>query len=275
VESDFAGLADPPTARPLNLTCYPFGSTAAGSPVPGYSSGPFPVAPMMMDAEGAIVVTAQRREMAMMDAASPISVLGGNVLAAEENLGDLKLYRVPDLVTVAAQSLKQVAFLRREGVEGRLLYTAGCDPHFASDTPLAAGMLLETVNDEDHGLGAALPTGQLALFEGGMLVGEQTIRDYASGQDVELALGESTQVFARCIRTSTHELKVPRWHAMRATLTNATPAPVVVRLSLGSAQSWQVRRERTRLKDGERIVELTIPANGTRDVTWDVLPASL
>ena len=33
VVSDFRSLADPPDARPLRLTCYPLGSTAAGSPV--------------------------------------------------------------------------------------------------------------------------------------------------------------------------------------------------------------------------------------------------
>ena len=32
VESDFQGLGDPPVARPLQLVCYPLGSTAAGSP---------------------------------------------------------------------------------------------------------------------------------------------------------------------------------------------------------------------------------------------------
>src|SRR5690606_37354083 len=33
VVSDFQGLADPPEARPLRLTCYPLGSTAAGTPI--------------------------------------------------------------------------------------------------------------------------------------------------------------------------------------------------------------------------------------------------
>ena len=269
VVSDFQALSDPPQARPLQLTCYPFGSTATGSPVPNYSHGPYSPSWMYKDGEQ-IVVTGRRIGEVMMSAPAPMVSVSEEMLATEENLGDLKLYRVPEQVTVAAQSLKQIAFLRRENVEGRLLYTAACSPWTVDDDPRAAGMLLETVNDEDHGLGVALPTGQVALFERGLLVGEETIRDYASGQDVELTLGESTQVFASCTRTDADEMKGQRWYPMNATLTNANPAPVVVRLDLGSPQQWQLRAIRTRLKDGQRIAEITVPANGSREVEWQV-----
>ena len=42
--------------------------------------------------------------------------------AQQEELGDLKLYRIPEPVTVAARSQKQVALLRRAGVQVRTLY---------------------------------------------------------------------------------------------------------------------------------------------------------
>ena len=130
-------------------------------------------------------------------------------LATEENLGDLKLYRVPQPVTVAAQGLKQVAFLDRRGVEGRLLYSSACDAWSASDAPYGAAMLLETVNDAAHGLGVALPNGAVAVFEPGQageqLVAEDRLRDYASGQDVELSLGQSAQVFSQCARLTSHD----------------------------------------------------------------------
>ena len=67
---------------------------------------------------------------------------------------------------------------------------------------MAAAMLLVTVNDQRHGLGMALPGGGIAVFEpsafGEQLVAEARIRDYAEGQDVELELGHSSQVFAQC-----------------------------------------------------------------------------
>ena len=61
---------------------------------------------------------------------------------------------------------------------------------------------------------------------------------------------------------------------MQVTLTNANPAPVVLRLALGSPAQWQLRGVRTRLKDGEQIMEVTLPANGTRVVEWHVNPAT-
>ena len=105
VVSNFQGLADPPDARPLALTCYPFGSTAAGSPVEEFQRLPMPPLPAP-PASGAIMVTARRMERADFAANSPVTTVDEAMLAQEEALGDLKLYRVPEPVTVAARSLK-------------------------------------------------------------------------------------------------------------------------------------------------------------------------
>ena len=270
VTSDYRRLADPPTARPLRLTCYPLGSTAAGSPV--RLPVPLPSPPAMMRSDE-IVVTGIRASLG--DALVRLPGVRIN-RASEENLGDLKLYRVPEPVTVAAQSLKQIAFLRREDVEGRLLYEGSCDPGQAADEPMAARMLLETKNDAKHGLGVALPNGQMAIFERGprgeLLVGQETLRDYASGQDVEIKLGESRQVFGRCERLTAHDPSAEDapWSNMRMVLTNANDRPVTLRLELGSPLQWQLRGIRNRLKDGQNIAEITIPANGTRTLEWRV-----
>jgi hypothetical protein len=45
-------------------------------------------------------------------------------------------------------------------------------------------------------------------------------------------------------------------------------------LILGTPGGWQFRGiSRTSIKDGETIVEVTVPANGRREVTWEVRPA--
>jgi hypothetical protein len=62
-----------------------------------------------------IVVTAQRRTEAPQNV--PIAVT-----AVAENLGDLKLYRVPVPVTVTARSQKQVAFMNKTGIRGQLVH---------------------------------------------------------------------------------------------------------------------------------------------------------
>jgi hypothetical protein len=277
VVSDFQRLADPPDARPLPLICYPLGSTAAGSPVDqlltmdqsgfGPPPPPPPPPPVAMAPQG------ERGEA--------ITVTGSRVVkAVEEQLADLKLYRVPEAVTVSAKGLKQVAFLDEDSVEGRLLYKAACSPWDNQDEPLPAAMLLATVNDKRHGLGMALPMGGITVFEpsafGEQLVAEERLRDYAEGQDVELALGTSSQVFAHCERPGSADPQEDpaRWTAMRAVLTNASANPVRVRLTLGASGQWRYRGlDGTRVKDGETIVEITVPGNGRRVVSWDVRPA--
>jgi hypothetical protein len=275
VTSDYRALSQPPRARGLRLTCYPIGSTAAGTP--------------LRDVEQ-IVVTGSRTERQDLAAAAPMVALDEAVLqrlpqskaamaAVEEALGDLKLYRVPEPVTVSAKGLKQVAFLDQDRVTGRLLYKAACSPWDNQDEALPTGLWLATVNDKRHGLGVALPQGGLTVFEpssaGELLVGEPSMREYAEGQDVELALGVSRQVFAMCQRPGLVDpAKQPaRWTPMKVTLTNANPVPVTVRVVLGQSGDWQLRGlAGTRVKDGQVIAEVSVPANGRRELKWEARP---
>jgi len=194
------------------------------------------------------------------------------MVAVEEALGDLKLYRVPERVTVSAKGLKQIAFLDRDRVEGRLMYEAECSPWSHPDGAFPARMRFETVNDKAHGLGVALPMGWVTFFEptsrGELFVGEQQLRDHAEGQDVEIDLGASAQVFAECAAMAP---ETGNRRDMKATLTNAGPAPVTLRLKLGTPGEWQLSGLRaTRVKDGQIVHEVTVPANGRREVTWRV-----
>ena len=126
----------------------------------------------------------------------------------------------------------------------------------------------------------ALPMGGITLFEptsaGDLLVGENRLRDYAEGQDVEIKLGESSQVFAQCEIPADTDFgsESPPWAPMSAILTNANRTPARVRLVLGTSGEWQLRGlTGTRVKDGEVIVEITVPANARREVGWEVRPA--
>jgi hypothetical protein len=276
VESDFEELGEAPYAEPLRLTCYPFGSTATGSARAEVTLNRLPAfEPRQTEADDDgvnVIVTGSRI------AARPAMV------ATEEQLGDLKLYRVPEPVTVAAQGIKQVAFLDRDEVSGHLLYVARCDPDPDDDGPFAAGIKLATVNDRAHGLGVALPMGGITVFEprsqagpGELLVAEDRLRDYAAGQEIEIDLAESTHVFMHCHGTGEVEPydRPTRWTQVRATLTNANLRPVRFRIVLGYARGEWVFREHKgmRMKDGQRVIEVTVPGNGSREVAWQVRPA--
>lgn len=268
VESDFEELADPPTAEPLRLVCYPLGSTATGSPIAYPPPRP---APMMeaYDESGAdnIIVTGMVRQRAAAPA----------MMANEEDLGDLKLYRVPEPVTVSAKAQKQVAFLNKEGVTGRFVYVAECDPFNDGADLDPTRILLVTENTERRGLGVALPDGGLALYEpageaGDQLVAETRLRDFAKGQDIELRLAESSQVFASCSAAAGSEVDDggQRWTPLSALASNANPAPVTIRYDLGWSGDWEVQGARTRIKDGRLIVEGVVPGNSRRALTWRV-----
>ncbi|MBX7515070.1 hypothetical protein K3179_11000 [Qipengyuania sp. GH38] len=277
VESDFEELADEPEARPLRLTCYPLGSTATGSPLayppPPPPPPPPPAAVMAMDSE-AIVVTGSRIQKVMAEAAAPLSVI-----AAEEALGDLKLYRIPEPVTVAAQGQKQVAFLDKDEVDARFVYVVTCDYGEIDDADEVeyfdpARLLLVTKNDKARGLGQSLPMGGIAIYEptafGDLLVAETRLRDFALSEDIELDLPQSTQVFAQCGEVDREDTeKERRWVRKRAQVSNANDTPVTVRLDLGTAGYTKIRGlKNTRIKDGRLIYETEIPANSRRIVRF-------
>lgn len=282
ITSDLEGLADAPEGRGLQLACYPIGSTAAGSPIPYFDDGygvPLPPAPMMAGfMDDRIMVTAMRRQEVLQEAA-PLAIMAG-----EEELGDLKLYRIPEPVTVAAKGMKQVAFLDKKRVEGEFVYLAECyTGDWYADWDEVEGfetsLQLETVNDEKHGLGAALPNGGITIFDpssfGPLLISEETLRDYAVGQDVEIPLAQSQMVRANCaLRAEGEARKLERgeWAAMRTKLTNANSRAVKVRVSLGFSGEWEYRtgRVKPRLKDGENVIELEVKPGETQLFDWQI-----
>ncbi|GAA0767188.1 hypothetical protein FHS52_001718 [Erythromicrobium ramosum] len=282
VDSDYESLADPPVAEALWLTCYPLGTTSsdiAPPPPPPVMYAPemaYPAPAMMAREDRMIVVTGSRLE-AVFESPSVVT-------AEEEDIGDLKLFRVPERVDVSAKGMKQVAFLNKDAVKARYLYQAGnCDPwdwikaEDAEDEDfVAATLLLVTKNEEKKGLGIALPQGAMTLYEptsrGPQLAAQVNLRDYARGQDIELELGTSAQVFVRCGgATDKGPPKDARqWTPMRARITNANPHPITLRLQVGYAGEYDIRfpGRKVEVKNGYQTVELTVPANQTQSFDW-------
>jgi hypothetical protein len=185
---------------------------------------------------------------------------------------------VPEPVTVAAQSLKQVAFLDRPKVDGTLFHRSACAPDNNDDEQyVPVSLWLRTKNDEAHGLGMALPSGNMAVFEptsaGELLLGEQVIRDYASGQKVELALANSSNVHLTCGRTADDvDPTDGDWHKLQAVLTNANNHAITLEISIADSSAWAVRKlsGRAAVTDGQHILTVKVPANSSRALHWEV-----
>jgi hypothetical protein len=247
---------NPGEATPIRITCWPQGTTSDISP------DAVPVAAVAQD----IVVTGSRIMAAAPPPPPPAPERSEEkVMAQEERLGEVRLYRIPIEVTVAPRSQKQVALLEQPAVRVEPIVTlriAGGD----FETPLQR--VLVTRNRASDGLGLPLPAGKLALFgykEGRrILLGEGSIDDHTLNEKVEVKVGEAPGVRAR--QTSEAGSDPARF---RLVLSNAMDSAQVaeIELPLGAQAT-----DRTRLvkRDGWMLWRVRIPANGSVEARYRV-----
>lgn len=257
--SDFEELADRPRPLPLRLSCFPTGSGRYGAPPPA--------PPTMMPVAGMedIVVTGSRMQRAEL--MSPVAVV-----ASQEDLGDLKLYRVPIPVTVAANGQKQVALLVKDRVPFRTIYRmrTGLGDEGRAMTP---DIVLRMQNREADGLGVPLPSGQAAVFERvgdrELLVGEGAMRDHAVGEKVDLVIGTSDQV-----RIDVENYVPPKngEHDYRVTVSNANPHPADVEIGflVDDHEGLDSRIRKLPRRDGLLTWTVRVPANGSKTFDYSV-----
>lgn len=245
-------------ARWLNRSsqCWPAGTTSDIA-----SKQPPASAPMMLRMmEDNIVVSAPAPAMAR-------AMAPATVTAKAENLGDLKLYRIPVPVTVAAHSQKQVAFLNRQRVNGTLVYRS----QVQGDGPGDPKLLFRFRNSKKEGLGDPLPAGKALIYQDGslgrQLLGESVAADTTTDEDVEWVFGEPHNV-----TLETDDTPAGKATRYAVTVRNANPFPV--RFELEFLQ--QPDRTFSHLpgpllaKPGKRVWATTLPANGERRIAYDV-----
>lgn len=247
----------PAAAAALRLSCYPLGTTTS-------------------DLNAEIVVTGSRVVRA---AASRQMRIGPMLMSAPvlsppappppppppEDLGDLKLYRLRERVTVAANAQKQVALIDQRGVGFARVYRA--DLRYPSDS-VAATVVLRLRNDAAGGLGVPLPAGttMVSAPRGGraLVAGTGTLADTAVGEDVDIAAGTSGAVRASRVRLDATRSRV--------SVTNALPEPVVAEIPLawpGQSAPASAGAALTLVK-GAWTWRATVPPNGT--ATIDIGP---
>ncbi len=239
-----------PQAPPLVLRCWPSGTTTSD------------LREQVFEKEE-IVVTGSRI-MADMPVPAPMMMAPPPppavppMMAQQEELGDLKLYRIPEPVTVAARSQKQVALLAREGVKVETIYRVEA---YGSQA-LAVTRLLSLRNTREEGLGLPLPAGRLVLFGTGrarpMLLGRGFVDDRAVGEKVEIPVGAGSSVTARLVKLPAGAGEEAEWEL---DVGNAQPAPIRFEAYLmvgatGLGSPTEIGR-----RDGRPLWTVTIPAN--------------
>lgn len=199
--------------------------------------------------------------------AARFAVVPVAMLASAEQLGDLKLYRFPTRVTVAAKAQKQVAMLSKPAVKMLPVYRAEIRGENAN-----SWLVLRTRNVEQNGLGIALPSGKAAVFNQvdgqSLLVGESSIADKAVGEEVEFEMGASPAV-ATIVKAVKEKKRRTRYEAV---VTNANPWPVSYEAEILMADGATLRSPGTRLekKNGRPLWVTTVPANATAKLSYEV-----
>lgn len=239
----------------LSLQCWPSATTSDIESIAPPAPPPPPSAPMMMEE---IVVTAQRRTAAVQ----------GAPRARQEELGDLKLYRIPDRVTVASHSQKQVAFLDNKGVKVEILYRARIYPGM-DDEPVRATRILKTRNRKEEGLGLPLPAGGVVLFAAGaarpLVIGEGSVADRAIGEDVEIEVGEAPGVFVRTTRTKVNGKDGGDYVL---TVTNDQARPVRFDGEFQNTNGKVSPGAKLGRRNGRPMWTVTVPANGSASLRY-------
>jgi hypothetical protein len=183
----------------------------------------------------------------------------------QEQLGDLKLYRVPNRTTVASRQSKQVRLLDRSGIPIAAVYGAEladeARPEKPGDgVPVPAVKYLRTRNNAASHLGVPLPSGSVAVFglHGGqrLLEHESGVRDLAVDEEVEINMGESPDVEVTATRAG---------DSHRVQIANARAAPIDFELTLRLPEGTRVVSADRAMtaKNGRPIFKFEVPAQST------------
>jgi hypothetical protein len=223
-----------------------------------------------------IVVTGSRISRPNLQSAIPITAM----TAEQEELGDLKLYRIPEPVTVAANAQKQVALLSKPRVPFKRVAALTLQAASDHEDPQPIPKLLRLKNLKKEGLGVPLPGGSVAIFENvegrTMLVRETPLEENAVGQDLEIEAGESEELtflqrqipLARGkdgeVPDEEGDYDAPR-RRFEIELRNAGPEPAEVEVLLWTRLEHKLRKPSRKLghKNGGRLWTATVPANGS------------
>jgi len=190
----------------LSLSCHPLGTTTSD------------LREQKLQAEE-IVVTAHRVfASAAMAPPPPPPPAPPPPPPPPEDVGDLKLYRVPERVTVNARGQKQVALLARTAVPFERRYRRQLHlGQTVAPSPTVAVLVLH--NRADDGLGLALPSGSTATYarrgEEHLLLGLGALSDRAEGETFRISAGTSTQVLVAQTAIDQNEALISASNASR------------------------------------------------------------
>jgi hypothetical protein len=261
-----------PTVVARAPSCWPLDTTTGGPPL------------IMVSREG-LLVTGQRTVVdylatvpAMSNSLVEEVVVTGSRIVRLGELGDYKIYTLPEPTDVNARQTKQVQFLEQSDVRFTRTYAvdvfAGND-----DEPEKPVLMLRLRNEEEGGLGLPLPGGGVNLFEAQtgqtLFTGQAKFEDKGVGLPFELYFGEAMDL---TVEQDTGEAvqsgglkRVP----VTVTIRNDKPQQIEIEVRPGEAayRGFRIVRSSARhliTESGFPAWRLRIPAGGTTTLTYTI-----
>ena len=247
-----------PEAKQISIECWPSGNTSNFPPMRPDLEAPSPVT----------TVSAEQFDLTGTVRVEGLIVTGSRIRAQREDLGDLKLYRIPIPVTVASHSQKQVALL--EQPSATIVSKYRWDTSFANkiDEPQPAQRLLKLDNRKAAGLGLPLPAGSFTLYtmrDGQpFLLGEGAMTDRAVGEMVDVLLADTPGVEIdqrQVIQTGT---------IRETTLIASNDQPIDAQLEVRFGDDVKPLKAvggAVKRRDGKWVWDVVIPPNSSRTLT--------
>jgi hypothetical protein len=123
--------------------------------------------------------------------------VGSQIIAGD--LGDYKIYQLPELADVAARQTKQVQFLSLDNIPFERGYFYLIDPTSAGDHADTARSIIELKNTVADGLGKPLPSGTVSVVRQAtngipILEGQEDVHDTPVGLPLDIETGKAINV---------------------------------------------------------------------------------
>jgi hypothetical protein len=204
-------------------------------------------------------------------------VRAGTESGKRERLGEFYLYPLAERTTIANQQTKQVSFLDVRGAPASHGYEMRLSWMQTIEEPTSAQSVYRFSNSAKGGLGDQLPAGIVRFYVNDkagapQFIGESRIDHTPMGSELSLATGDAFDVK---VKSTVEERKAEglfRWKtAMRYTLTNALPKPVIVDLiqqGLWGDTKVVAESQASHRRDADSAEwAVEVPANGQASVT--------
>jgi hypothetical protein len=233
-------------------------------------------------ADASVLMVAGRPNQAGVRANDPRGAIrrAGTESNDRDKLGDFYLYPLSERTTIANAQTKQVSFLDVQGASARKAYEYRVGWLDTFSDPRSASSVLKFSNSRAGGLGDQLPEGTVRVYirdKRGtpQFIGENRIPHTPMGSEIAIRTGDAFDVKVKAVAEQRERVGGSRWKtAMRYTLTNARPEPVMVDLIQSGLDFWlddtrivEESQQSERQSSDAALWRVAVPANGEAVVT--------